>query len=66
MGQYRKVLVFGLTAPGTPFCVGVRAVFDRDGVADSVTISGIPITMSEFVAVGQPRDSFRVDIELPP
>ncbi len=66
MGRYRKVLVFGLTAPGTPFCVEVRVVFERDRVADSVTLSGIPITMSDFVAVGQPRDSFRVDIVLPP
>jgi len=63
MGRYRKVLVFGLTAPGA-FCVEVRAVFDRGGVPDSVTIGGIPITMSDFV--DQPRDSFRVDIALPP
>ncbi len=60
-GRYRKFLVFGLTAPGTPFCVEVRAMFDRGGVPDSVTIGGIPITMSD-----QPRDSFRVDIALPP
>jgi len=64
MGRYRKVLLFVLTASGTPFCVEVRAVFDRGGVPDSVTIGGIPITMSDFV--DQPRDSFRVDIALPP
>ena len=66
LGRYRKVLSFGLIAPGTPFCVEMRAVFDREGITDSVTISGIPITMSEFVAVNQPRDSFQVDIALPP
>ncbi len=65
-GRYRKVMVFGLTAPGTPFCVEVRAVFERDGVADSVTISDIPITMSGFAGPNQPADSFRVDIALPP
>jgi len=66
LGRYRDVQTAVLTPPGTPFCVVVRAVFDRDGITDSVTISGIPITMSDFVAVGQPRDSFRVDIALPP
>lgn len=66
LGRHRDILSTVLTAPGTPFCVVVQAVFERDGVPDSVTISGIPITMSGFVAVNQPRDSFRVDIELPP
>ncbi len=66
LGHYRDLLTTVLTAPGTPFCVVLRAVFVRDGITDSVTISGVPITMSEFVGPNQPADSFRVDIALPP
>jgi len=65
LGRYREVIItdpFG----GAVFCFVIRAVFDRGGVMDSVTIRDIPVTFSDLAGPGQPRDSIQVDIALPP
>ena len=65
LGRYREMIIanpFG----GTRFCFVIRAVFQRNGVMDSLTIRDVPVTLSELPGPGQPGDSVRVDIVLPP